>query len=151
MMGTILFWLGLWVVALTLFLFVSSVLVYWGTHYFRQQIATRFELAAYIVQEKQAPPIWTQSFQAKLSALKQAQATEARIERIGKRSQKYCLRQLDDLIRFFQQSPPSQGRDQSADGHQLADDQPVNMVDDLRKERERWAMLGWRAFIEIDD
>ncbi len=145
MMGTILFWLGLWVVALTLFLFVSGTLVYWGTHYFRQQIATRLELATYIVQEKQAPPIWAQSFQAKLRALNQAQATEAQIERVGKRAQKYCLRQLDDLIRFFQQSPPSPG------GHQSADDQPVNLVDELRKERERWTMLGWRAFMEIDN
>lgn len=135
MMSSILFWLGLWAVALTLFLILSSALVYWGSHYFRQNVERNIQTATYLVHEKQVPETWRQPFCEKIQSLCQAGGTQVEIDQVRQKAHKHCLRRLDDLIRFFQQSElVKRGQFQT------------NFLDELRALREHWDAQGWQIF-----
>ncbi len=52
------------------------------------------------VVEGRIPDVWLRPFQRRVATLRDNTASEARLARLGKRIQKYCLRHLDEMTRY---------------------------------------------------
>ncbi|MBV7331059.1 hypothetical protein KFU94_23035 [Chloroflexi bacterium TSY] len=136
-MSLILFWTLLWFLGIGIFLYLMLRLIRWTTIRLSQRVEANVRAAECIVNEERVPDGWIESYQSKIDAVRHNGGSESEIEHIGQREYARCLRQLDDLIKFFNES----NMVDSIESRHI-------LINSLQNQRDRWAAIGWRGLLE---
>jgi hypothetical protein len=86
--------------------------------------------------EGRIPDVWLKPFQRRVAALRRNAASEAQFARLGKRIQKYCLRNLDEMTRYITNI-------------KIADTEATHkeILADLKAQQQAWPAKDWREWI----
>ncbi|MGC9396557.1 MAG: hypothetical protein ACP5J4_17065 [Anaerolineae bacterium] len=86
--------------------------------------------------EGRIPDTWLKPFQKRVAALRRNAASEAQFEQFGKRIQKRCLRNLDEMTRYITNV-------------NLADTETTHkaIIADLKAKQQAWPTKDWREWI----
>jgi hypothetical protein len=88
-----------------------KVLSDWGERQFVRVIESRLSVTELIVNEGKLPEAWVQPFRERIEAIRQKGGSEKKIERVGQQARRQLLRNLDDLIKFFQERNVTDGEE----------------------------------------
>ncbi len=138
-MSALLFWSALWLVGVGLFLYLMMRLARRLALRFSQGVEANIRAAESIVNDERVPDAWIAPYCQRIETLRRAVGSEAEIERAGQRGHKDCLRQLDQLVRFFEKT----NLVDSAESRHV-------LLKGLQRQRERWVTGGWQFVIERD-
>ena len=88
------------------------------------------------VVEGRIPDVWLKPFQGRIATLRRNAASEAQLARLGKRIQKQCLRNLDEMTRYITNV-------------NIADSEATHrgILADLKSRRQTWPAKDWREWI----
>ena len=86
--------------------------------------------------EGRVPDVWLKPFQKRVAALRRNAASEAQFEQLGRRIQKRCLRNLDEMTRYVTNV-------------NIADSEATHkrIIADLTVQRQAWPVKDWREWI----
>jgi hypothetical protein len=86
--------------------------------------------------EGEVPDAWLKRFQRRAAALRGNDASEAQFARLGKRVQKRCLRNIDEMIRYVTNI-------------NLADSETTQkqIVAELKAQQQAWLAKDWREWV----
>jgi hypothetical protein len=86
--------------------------------------------------EGRIPDVWLRPFQRRVTALRSKAASEAQFARLGRRIQKYCLRNLDEMTRYITNI-------------KIADTEATHrtILADLKAQQQAWPAKDWREWI----
>ena len=125
-------------VCIGLVIFLLKLTTYRVVSRVTQQVESGFRAADEIVNQKRVPEIWLRPFRQRIDEIRHSGRSDD-IEHVSRRAYKHCLRQLDSLIRFFQ------------DGDFFDSPETRAMVlESLREQREKWAAEDWKALTESE-
>lgn len=88
------------------------------------------------VVEGRIPDVWLKPFQRRVVTLRRNAASEAQFVRLGKRIQKHCLRNLDEMTRYIANV-------------NIADTEATHrgILADLKSCQQTWPAKDWREWI----
>jgi hypothetical protein len=83
----------------------------WGERQFVRAIGSRLSDAEHIVNEGKLPEAWVQPFRERIEGIRGKGGPESKLERVGHQARLRCLRNLDDMIKFFQERNVTDGEE----------------------------------------
>ena len=100
----------------------------------------RFTSLEQIVNDKRVPDAWLRPFRKKLAIARNSGADNAKLTRLGQRTQQRCLRQLESLLNY-------------ATSVNFTDTRETKdvIIRELKAQREQWEMMDWQAWIAVLD
>jgi hypothetical protein len=86
--------------------------------------------------EGRVPDVWLKPFQRRVAALRRNAASEVQFTRLGKRIQKRCLRNLNEMTRYVTNV-------------NIADTETTHkeIIADLKAQQQTWPAKDWREWI----
>ena len=123
-------------VVLGLVTFGMYAVMRWGVGIATQELVSRLRAGESIVNDERVPEAWVAPYRTRIAAMRKAGKSQDDIDRVGLKALDYCLRQIDDLIRFYEK----------ANVVDTADTRDV-LLEALRDARERWRKQGWRVML----
>jgi hypothetical protein len=82
---------------------LAKVMTDWGSRYLTRTIRSMLSDTEQIVNKGKLPEAWVQPFRKRLEAVRRKGGSENKMERIGRKARRRCLRNTDRLIKFFQE------------------------------------------------
>ena len=119
--------------------FIIRLLTRWAARTLTGQIETKLRDAECIINEKQVPESWLRPYHKRMEAIHRQDGSVERMERIGHRARKHCLRQIDGLIRFFQEASYFDTPQTRA-----------TLLRSLQETRDQWATESWRTLMGLE-
>jgi hypothetical protein len=113
-----------------------KVLSDWGERQFVRIIGSRLSDAEHIVNEGHLPEAWVQPFRERIDAIQRKGGSESKTERVGHQARQRCLRNLDDMIKFFQERNVTDGEDTRQ-----------FLLTSLKERRDWVATASWQALL----
>jgi hypothetical protein len=126
----------LWIAAVT---FLIKLIIRWAALKVSRQMESRHRAAEAIINQGRVPEAWIGPFRDRIDAIRSNGGTNDDVERIGRRAQKLCLREIDSLIGFFEKGG-------FVDGSQTR----RTLLESLRERRDAWAAGEWPVLMELD-
>jgi hypothetical protein len=108
----------------------------WSERQFVRIIESRLSDAEHIVNEGKLPEAWVQTYRERIEAIRAKGSSDSKIERVGRQARQRCLRNLDSIIKFFQERNVTD----SEKTRQL-------LLTSLEKQRERVAATSWQDLL----
>ncbi|HLV36232.1 MAG TPA: hypothetical protein VKY59_13990 [Spirillospora sp.] len=129
--------LAVLVVIVGLVTFSITLAIRWAVRQMAHQVERRFRHADALVNDGQIPAEWLEPFRAEVERLRTAGAAESDIRRVADRAQIVCLRNIDTLIGFFENSP-------------FVDNAGTRalLLDELRQQRQHWTAAEWVTLVQ---
>jgi hypothetical protein len=90
---------------------LAKVLVDWGERYFTRTITSTLSDTEHIVNKGKLPKAWVQPFRERIEAIRRKGGSENKMERIGRKALRRCLRNIDSLIKFYQERNVTDGEE----------------------------------------
>jgi len=88
-----------------------KVLSDWGERQFVRAIGARLSDAEHIVNEGGLPDAWVQPFRERIEAIQRKGGSESQMEHVGQQARQRYLRNLDGMIKFFQERNVTDGEE----------------------------------------
>lgn len=116
--------------------FLTQLIFRWGMHKLIAQLDARVRACEQIANYQQIPEAWLQPFRERAALLHRAGNDADAQAKLGALAKKRCLRQLDELIRFYEHT-------------NLVDSAETRrtLLATLREQRARWETLDWVALL----
>ena len=116
--------------------FSVMLAVRWGVRQVAHQVERRFSHADTLVNDGQIPSEWLAPYRTKAERLRRRGATQTELERVARQAQAASLRNIDTLIRFFENSP-------------FVDHAGTRafLLDELQAQRQRWSQAEWESLV----
>ena len=111
----------------------------WSERQFVRVIGSRLSDAEHIVNEGKLPEAWVQPYRERIEAIRGKGGSDSKIERVGCRARQRCLRNLDNIITFFQE-------------RNVTDSEKTRevLLTSLKKQRERVAATSWQDLLQSE-
>jgi hypothetical protein len=109
----------------------------WGERYFTRTLHSTLSDTEHIVNEGKLPEAWMQPFRERIEAIRRKGGSESKIERVSQKARQRFLRNLDDMIKFFQERNVTDGEET----RQL-------LLASLKEQRDRVAAAAWQDLLE---
>ncbi len=124
--------------ALFALLIVPIILVTrWANKYVTRDLEERLHSIQVIINEDGVPELWHASFIKQVADLRLKNGTPAQLARIEEKAKKYCLRRMDELIKYCESFHITDG-----------DDTQKSLLTKLRQHRTQWAEMNWQGQLE---
>ncbi|GIV78138.1 hypothetical protein FKZ61_003290 [Litorilinea aerophila] len=132
MIEFILWFLGVLLVAIVTLSFLGK----WASGVIQRHIEERVAALDAIVNSGRVPDSWLKSYREKAAKLLARGQDQARLERLGRQAQKYCLRQVDGLIKDLK------------DGSFTQDPKTREfLLRELQRRRRLWERAEWSSLL----
>ena len=82
-----------------------------GERYFTHALGATLGETEQIVNEDRLPEAWVQPFRERIEAIQRKGGTDSKMERVGQKARKRCLRGLDTLTKFYQERDVTDSED----------------------------------------
>lgn len=119
---------------------VATYLTYmsarWAGSQITKDLSNHLHAGESIVNHERIPEAWLLPYRKRIEAMRQAGKSEQEIESVGLRAQAHCLRELDNLIVYFEKNNLTDG-DETRDA----------VLGAMRSQRDRWERAPWRALL----
>ena len=112
------------------------IITRWGMNIAMKDIVARLQAGETIVSQESVPEAWVAQYRRRIEAMRKAGKSEEEIERVGLHARDRCLRQIDDLIKFYEKA-------NIVDSSETRD----ILIGALQEQRKRWLTLGWQALV----
>jgi len=109
----------------------------WGERYFTRTLHSTLSDTEQIVNEGKLPETWVQPFRERIEAIRREGGSRSKIERVGQKARQRFLRDMDDMIKFFQERNVTDG-----EGTRQF------LLNSLREQRDRVAAAAWQDLLE---
>jgi len=109
----------------------------WGERYFTRTLHSTLSDTEHIINEGKLPEAWMQPFRERIEAIRRKGGSESKIERVSQKARQRFLRNLDDMIKFFQERNVTDGEET----RQL-------LLASLKEQRDRVAAAAWQDLLE---
>lgn len=96
---------------LALCVLLIKVLSDWGERQFVRAIGSKLSAAEIIVNAGKLPEDWVQPFREQIEGIRLKDGSESKMERVGQQARRSCLRNLDSMIKFFQERNVTDGEE----------------------------------------
>ena len=123
---------GILVLLVGIVTFSVTIAMRWSVRQISGQVERRFRHADTLVNGKRIPADWLDSFRTEIDNLTQNGATAQDLRNVAQQAREVCLRNMDTLIKFFEES-------------QFVDNAETRalLLDELRTQRQRWTQAEW--------
>lgn len=126
------------------FIVAFTLMMYWAntltSKYITRLLDTRFTSMEQIVNDNRVPDAWLRPFRQKLTSVRRNGGGDERLTRLGQRTQKRCLRQLEAMIRYATEANFTDTRETKN-----------TIVTTLKAQRDVWETMDWPAWIAVLD
>ncbi len=112
--------------------FSITLAMRWSVRQISGQVERRFRHADTLVNGGHIPAEWLESFRAEAERMIQTGATAQDLRGVAQRARATCLRNIDTLIKFFEESKFVDNAETRA-----------LLLDELRAQRQRWTQTEW--------
>ena len=125
------------IVAFTLMVYSANVIT---SKYVTRILDARFTSMEQIVNDKRVPEAWLHPFRQRLTSARRNGGSDAKLARLGRQTQKRCLRKLEAMIRYATEANFTDTRSTK------------NIVTTtLKAQRDVWETMDWSAWIDLLD
>ena len=130
-----------WLIALSTAAIAVSVLMIklmadWGERIFVRVIGSKLSDAEQIVNEGKLPEAWVRPFRERIEAIQDKDGAESKMQRVGHQARQRCLRNLDAMIKFFQERNVTDGEATRR-----------FLLGSLKEQRDRVAAATWQDLL----
>ncbi|MAS38276.1 MAG: hypothetical protein CL610_30040 [Anaerolineaceae bacterium] len=114
--------------------FSIALAIRWAFRQISYQVERRFRHADTLVNDKCIPSEWLDRYRGEIERLRSKDAPAQDVQRVARKAQAACLRNIDTLISFFERSP-------------FVDNAGTRemLLDELNTERQRWSQAEWET------
>jgi hypothetical protein len=109
----------------------------WGERYFTRALSSTLSDTEHIVNDGKLPEAWVQPFRERIEVIRRKGGSESQTERVGQKARRRFLRDLDDMIKFFQARNVTDGEETRQ-----------FLLASLKKQRDRVATAAWQDLLE---
>jgi hypothetical protein len=109
----------------------------WGERYFTRALSSTLNDTEHIVNEGKLPETWVQPFRERIEIIRRKGGTESQTERVGQKARQRFLRDLDDMIKFFQERNVTDGEETRQ-----------FLLASLKEQQDRVAAAAWQDLLE---
>jgi hypothetical protein len=124
------------VAAIVASIILIKLMADWGERQFVRNLASMLDDAGYIVNEGKLPEAWVQPFREQIDTIRRKSGSENKIEHIGCKARQRCLRNIDGLIKFFQERNVTDGEETRQ-----------FLLTSLKEQRGRVAAAAWQDLL----
>jgi hypothetical protein len=112
--------------------FSVTMAMRWSVRQVSGQVERRFRHADTLINGGSIPSDWLDSFRAEADRLTKTGATAQDLRGVAQQAREVCLRNIDMLIKFFEES-------------QFVDNAETRalLLNELRTQRQRWTQAEW--------
>ncbi|HLV34466.1 MAG TPA: hypothetical protein VKY59_05105 [Spirillospora sp.] len=112
--------------------FSVTLALRWSVRQVSGQVERRFRHADTLINSGRIPADWLESFRAETERLSQNGAAAQELRGVAQRARETCLRNIDMLIKFFEESQFVENAETRA-----------MLLDELRAQKQRWTQAEW--------
>jgi hypothetical protein len=124
----------------TLVIAVSAILIKLMADLAERQfvriIGSKLSDAEQIVNEGKLPEAWVQPYRERIEAIRDKDGSESKMQRVGRQARRRCLRNLDSMIKFFQERNVTDGEATRQ-----------FLLNSLKAQRDRVAAAAWQDIL----
>jgi hypothetical protein len=116
--------------------FSIGVAVRWAVGQVSAQVERRFRHTDCLVNQAQIPAEWLAPYQREIQRIAHPDESPREFQRVVQRARATCLRNIDTLIRFYENSP-------------FVDNPGTRalLLDQLREQRDYWTQTEWDSLL----